>query len=180
MWIVISSNVGARALQPGCGIEADATPRHARGVWTKAKTKADYQIAQDRGIESQNRYEAMKYAYREVHDLTAKPRSKPWEQAIASKHDAVKETYRAAASDLKQSPDAKECEIGQRLERFVDEIRGPTTRERRMQHYCRQEPERAAAQLEQLGAKYGDPDRVVAVRAGKEHARAQDRNGPDR
>ena len=95
------------------GIEAEATPRQARGVIRKANTTPVHKIEQ-RGTVPRVRVLAA------IGDTGQKPRpSQTWEVAIERRQENIKRAYLDHAALLKDADDPEDRRLGRDIERFA-------------------------------------------------------------
>lgn len=132
------------------GIDADATPRHARGVYTKGLQKQDYPRDKVSGSLSRNRLRELSAAY-VIEKEGLEPSQTPWRKAIHEKSDAIKVSYELAAAELSHSPDPGEREIGKRLEAFNRAMKPPRTRYDKMRMLVKERPDAVEAALRKHG-----------------------------
>ncbi|MCB5205178.1 relaxase/mobilization nuclease domain-containing protein [Neorhizobium sp. T786] len=148
----------------GRGIEADASPRHARGQFEKTPRSADYHSLR-KGIMPQNRRDEVT-AVRQSLWNKAKP-ERQWDQAMAVRRAAIGATYQAAAEELRQSADPQDRHLGDRLSAFEKAMPRALTRHQRVvlnvaksQLRAIQEVERPLAATQNRGAeKQSDAER---------------------
>lgn len=110
----------ARALRDR-GVEAEATPRRARGVTRKPERapvrKIGERHAAGRGPMAEVRRGAYRDAARAAFQGDSSPT--PWEVQMVRRQARVRDLYLAQAGLLKTSPDAADRALGQAVETFV-------------------------------------------------------------
>lgn len=104
------------------GIEAEATPRMARGVVIKAAVSAVYRLNQ-RGIEPRN-------TRRSRDELTTLPRNKqnPWEIGIQARQQAIRTAFLTRAEELERGT-TDEISLASQIRSFVAGMPVPLTRQ---------------------------------------------------
>lgn len=112
------------------GVEAEATPRRARGVTRRAERQALRQMA-DRSrataaAPSRAHREAMKEAAAATFGADAALR--PWEKMIGRQQARVRSLYLQQAALLDRSPDAVDRELAALVRAFVKEMPAPDSR----------------------------------------------------
>ena len=113
----------ARELR-GLGIEAEATPRKARGIVRKAEASAVYRIAArgEEPVVARRRAREMKRA-----DKGPPMESPTWERAIQARQRSIQRAYLMQAADLERgAPDDRQ--LATKLRAFVAELPAPLTR----------------------------------------------------
>ena len=108
------------------GIEAEATPRKARGRGRRADRHEVHQI-KERGILPRVEAEAMREVLRETR-ADRKPETKPWEDRIMRRRENVLDAYAAHAAELDTGSDA-DRQLARDIRRFVNDM--PVARTRR-------------------------------------------------
>jgi len=108
------------------GVEAEATPRMARGVVKKA-TKQPLHHAEKRNQRTRRMESAVKEVANEVAGRKV-PAERPWEAAIRSKQELVRSTWADAAKSLEGSPDASDKLLAERIRTFVSKMPAIKTR----------------------------------------------------
>jgi type IV secretory pathway VirD2 relaxase len=108
------------------GIEAEATPRKARGQHRRADRHEVRQL-KERGILPRVETEAMREVVRETR-AERKPEAKPWEERIERRRENVLAAYAAHAAELDGGTDA-DRQLARDIRRFVDDM--PVARTRR-------------------------------------------------
>lgn len=106
------------------GVEAEATPRRARGVTRKAERTPLRKIRdrQEAGTGAMAR--VRQAAYREAAGAAFQGRTerKPWERQIVERQQVVRGLYLAQARLLSQSSDASDRALGAKVEAFVRDM----------------------------------------------------------
>lgn len=110
------------------GVEAEATPRQARGVVRKAP-KAAVQRLGERGVEPCVRAAERREAEREARAPAASVPA--WSRRIQARQEAIRRAYLGHAETLEQG-DAAERELARDIRRFVAEMPVPLTRRQAM------------------------------------------------
>ncbi|MDH0873380.1 relaxase/mobilization nuclease domain-containing protein [Rhizobium pusense] len=117
------------------GIEAEATPRFARGRSMKSD-RQEFRHMRGRGLTPRNEKRAMEQAYKELARGGARTsgaarregqgaRERPWEQAAQAKNAGVKMVYRAAARELASSTSVADRQLALKVEAFAQSIPEP-------------------------------------------------------
>ncbi|MDA3856943.1 MAG: nickase, partial [Roseovarius sp.] len=108
------------------GIEAESTPRSARGVTRRGERTPVYKIRQ-RGetvaVDKAKRREVQ----RDVADHGGQLPDHPWDGAIVQRRNRVLNTYSAAAAVLAGSDDPEDRELARATERFAASLSDVTT-----------------------------------------------------
>ncbi len=115
------------------GIDAAATPRHARGVTRKTLKRTDHYTKNTKRLlrnDQVNYGDAMAVAKGEK-----EPRRQPWKSNIAEKRQAVIATYEQAAAELARSDDRSDRALAQELAAFTEKM--PRQIETRTDHIVR-------------------------------------------
>ena len=108
------------------GIEAEATPRQARGLTPKADSMAVHKIER-RGDVPRVRKAALRQAERE--GAAPKPRVRQdWQAAVEQRQEGIKRAYLTHAAMLGMSDDPADRKLGADVERFVAGLAVATTR----------------------------------------------------
>jgi len=112
------------------GVEAEATPRRARGVTLKAERGAVRQMRERHAAGGGGASRVAKGALTEAVRLAASGRVEltAWEQRLVSRQAAVRALYRAQVDLLAASPDARDRELAQALRAFVGRMPAPVSR----------------------------------------------------
>jgi hypothetical protein len=108
------------------GIEAEATPRKARGQHRRADRHEVRQL-KERGILPRVETEAMREVLRQTR-AERKPENKPWEERIECRRENVLAAYSAHAAELDGGTEA-DRQLARDIRRFVDDM--PVARTRR-------------------------------------------------
>ena len=117
------------------GVEAEATPRQARGQVQKSCAMAVTKIGQ-RGLEPRVQAAAKQAAQREA----SAPRPQPlrdWSRDIQARQDSIRQAYLAHADVLGQG-EASERQLARDIRRFVADMPVPLTRRQAMAVELRQ------------------------------------------
>lgn len=108
------------------GIEAEATPRHTRGVTRKGEATPVYKIRQRGGkpfIDARKKREVQR-------DLAANEGrlpQKPWDNALVARRNRVMSTYGNAARILEQSEDPADRALGEATRKYAARLTDVTT-----------------------------------------------------
>lgn len=106
------------------GVEAEATPRQARGAVRKA-TRTPIEQMQRKGVEPRVRKAERQAAEREA---KAPPADRPeWNRTISARQAKIRDAYLAHAAELAQG-DADDLRLARDVERFVAEMPVALTR----------------------------------------------------
>lgn len=118
----------ARALRDH-GVEAEATPRHARGVTRRAERGPIRRLREryEHGVGGLGRVAEDKI--RQAASIAFGPRPAPaaWEERIAARQARVRRLYLAQARLLQASPDATDRMLGSQVEAFARSLPPPDT-----------------------------------------------------
>lgn len=144
----------ARALRER-GVEAEATPRRARGVTRKAERGAIRRLRQrhegGRGaigrVAREKLRQAGLVAFGGPVELT------PWERQVVARQAQVQRTYLAQAKLLQSSLDPADRQLGAEVEAFVRSLRPPDTERLALARALRGTNERAHAKDRGVGTK---------------------------
>jgi hypothetical protein len=112
------------------GIDAEATPRRARGVTRKAERTALRKIRERSEAGSGPMSRSMQQAYREAAQAAFGEGGGPrtWEAAIVQRQRRVRALYLAQAKLLEMSPNAEDRALGKSVNAFLDSVPQPDTR----------------------------------------------------
>ncbi len=108
------------------GIEAESTPRSARGVTRRGERTPVYKIRQ-RGEAVAVDKAKQREVRRDVADHGGQLPDRPWDTAIVARRNRVMTTYSAAAAILAQSPDPADRALARATERFAAGLTDVTT-----------------------------------------------------
>lgn len=111
------------------GVEAEATPRRARGVTRKAE-RTPLRKMRDREVAGQGPMGRVRQmAYREAAGVAFQGRTErtPWEQRIVTRQQAVRDLYLTQARMLGRSGDPADRALGAKVEAFVRSMPQPDT-----------------------------------------------------
>lgn len=106
------------------GVEAEATPRRARGVTRKAERTALRKVrerhAQGRGVMAQR----LQAAYRDAAGFASgkDAGARPWEEKIQARQAHVRAAYQRTAVVLAQSADPADRALAAKVQRFIAEM----------------------------------------------------------
>jgi len=111
------------------GVEAEATPRRARGVSRKAERTPLRKIRDRHESGNGQMAQVRRSAYREAAGAAFQGRSDrtPWEQRILARQQAVRGLYLAQAKLLTRSSDPADRTLGAKVEAFVRDMPQPDT-----------------------------------------------------
>jgi len=157
------------------GIEAESTPRSARGVTRRGERTPVYKIRQ-RGevvvVDKAKRRDVR----RDVADHGGQLPDQPWDGAIVERRTRVMKTYSAAAAVLAQSPDPEDRALARDTERFAAGLTDITTERAVLAREVTVEQSEAHSRP--------DPSRsdglALARDKGADKERSDRGNGPDR
>jgi type IV secretion system T-DNA border endonuclease VirD2 len=150
------------------GVEAEATPRQARGAVRKA-TKAPIEQMERKGVEPKVRKAERQAAEREA---KAPPADRPeWNRTISARQAKIRDAYLAHAAELKTG-DADDRRLARDVERFVAEMPVALTRRQALAVELRQVLERENGAGE---AKVDGPAKGKEVLHGARRREAEQR-----
>lgn len=111
------------------GVEAEATPRRARGVTRKAERTPLRKIRDRQEAGHGPMAQVRQTAYREAAGAAFQGRSErtPWEQRIVARQQAVRNLYLTQARLLGRSGDPEDRALGAKVEAFVRSMPQPDT-----------------------------------------------------
>lgn len=118
----------ARELR-GRGIQAEATPRRARGITQKPERTAVRKARERFERTGQNEPRVLREARREAEALArggAKPQ--PWDEQMRRRQSEVRATYQAAAKVLAASGDPRDQALAKDVQAFVKSMPPPVSR----------------------------------------------------
>ncbi len=118
----------ARELR-GRGIQAEATPRRARGITQKPERTAIRKARERFERTGQNEPRVLREARREAEALArggAKPQ--PWDEQMRRRQAQVRATYQAAAKVLAASADPRDQALAKDVQAFVKSMPPPVSR----------------------------------------------------
>jgi type IV secretory pathway VirD2 relaxase len=121
------------------GVEAEATPRQARGTVRKAAPMAVHK-AEQRGVEPRVRQAERLDAERDARG-PALPQPREWSRDIQARQESIRQAYLAHAAALTQG-DAADHRLAQDIRRFVADMPVPLTRRQALAVELRQVLER--------------------------------------
>ena len=128
------------------GVEAEATPRRARGVTRKAERGPIRRMREgaEAGRRAQSRVQrgAMQAAAQVAFGGDAPPR--PWEERLVARQQRIRGLYLAQARLLQASSEAADRELGQAVEAFVRGMPAPDTQLLALARALREANERLA------------------------------------
>ena len=111
------------------GVEAEATPRRARGVTRKAERTPLRKIRDRQEAGDGPMAQVRRSAYREAAGAAFQGRTErtPWEQRIVARQQAVRSLYLTQARLLGRSSDPADRALGAKVEAFVRSMPQPDT-----------------------------------------------------
>lgn len=111
------------------GVEAEATPRRARGVTRKAERTPLRKIRDRQEAGDGPMAQVRRSAYREAAGAAFQGRTErtPWEQRIVARQQAVRSLYLTQAQLLGRSSDPADRALGAKVEAFVRSMPQPDT-----------------------------------------------------
>ncbi len=111
------------------GVEAEATPRRARGVTRKAERTPLRKIRDRQEAGEGQMAQVRRSAYREAAGAAFQGRTErmPWEQRILARQQAVRSLYLTQARLLARSSDPADRTLGAKVEAFVRSMPQPDT-----------------------------------------------------
>lgn len=135
------------------GVEAEATPRRARGVTRKAERTPLRKIRDRQETGRGPMAQVRRSAYGEAAGAAFQGRTErpPWEQRIVARQEAVRGLYLAQARLLIRSSDPADRTLGAKVEAFVRGMPQPDTQRLAMARELRA----ANARLERKGPETG-------------------------
>lgn len=109
------------------GVEAEATPRWARGVTRKAERYPLRKIREQHAAGKGRPSEMLRAAYHHAAGAAFLGQTEltPWERQIVERQTKVRNLYLQQAAELVRSPDPADQALGQKLEAFVREMPAP-------------------------------------------------------
>ncbi|ASM74433.1 T-DNA border endonuclease virD2 (plasmid) [Pseudosulfitobacter pseudonitzschiae] len=147
------------------GIEAESTPRHARGVTRQGARTPVYKMRQ-RGITPYVDKAKQREVKRDMQDNGGRLPSQPWDGAIVERRNRVMRTYSAAAAVLAESYDPDDRALGRAVAAFSGRLTDVAT-------------ERAAMVLSASVAR-SEVQRQPSVDRGQGKDRPEDEKRPER
>ncbi|MCA1288579.1 relaxase/mobilization nuclease domain-containing protein [Salipiger bermudensis] len=113
------------------GIEAESTPRHARGVTRRGEVTPVYKIRQ-RGGKPLADARKMRQVRRDLEDNGGGLPQKAWDDALIARRNRVMATYDQAATILAGSADPKDRDLARETKRFAARLTETTTQRAEM------------------------------------------------
>nr|WP_319247200.1 relaxase/mobilization nuclease domain-containing protein [uncultured Celeribacter sp.] len=110
----------------GHGVEAESTPRHARGVTQRGETTSVYKIRQ-RGEKSFMYTRKQREVQRDLNDNGGHLPQKPWDDALVARRNRVMRTYGNAVKILEQSDDPMDWQLAKATKEFSARLTDVTT-----------------------------------------------------
>jgi hypothetical protein len=108
------------------GIEAESTPRYARGVTRKAERLPVYKTRK-RGVTPYVDLAKRREVCRDVEDNNGKLPDRAWDSAIVDRRNRVMGVYGAAALELSRSPNPSDRSLACDIEAFCGRLTDVTT-----------------------------------------------------
>jgi type IV secretion system T-DNA border endonuclease VirD2 len=108
------------------GIEAESTPRHARGVTRRGEMTPVYKIRQ-RGGKPLADARKMRQVRRDLEDNGGRLPQKAWDDALIARRNRVMATYDQAATILAGSADPKDRDLARETKQFATRLTETTT-----------------------------------------------------
>jgi hypothetical protein len=113
------------------GIEAESTPRHARGVTRRGEVTPVYKIRQ-RGGKPLADARKMRQVRRDLEDNGGRLPQKAWDDALIARRNRVMATYDQAATILAGSADPNDRDLARETKRFAARLTETTTQRAEM------------------------------------------------
>lgn len=151
------------------GIEAEATPRKARGIIRRSEASAVYRIA-GRGEQSVISNRRIREAGQGQENQLVPPTT--WERTIQDRQRGIQQAYLLQAEELDQG-NTDERRLAAKLRAFVAELPAPLTRQQSARVFSQS---RALAPANPSSMKIDQPD----VQTGQRISQPPARNGPRR
>ncbi len=108
------------------GIEAESTPRSARGVTRRGERTPVYKMRKRGEVVAVDKAK-QREVRRDVADHGGQLPDRPWDTAIVARRNRVMTTYSAAAAILARSPDPKDRALARATEQFTASLTDVTT-----------------------------------------------------
>ena len=115
------------------GIDAESTPRHARGVTLRGEVTPVYKIRQQGGKPLADARK-MRQVRRDLEDNGGRLPQKAWDDALIARRNRVMATYDQAATVLAGSADPKDRDLAQETKRFAARLTETTTQRAEIAH----------------------------------------------
>lgn len=113
------------------GVEAESTPRHARGVTRRGEVTPVYKIRQ-RGGKPLADARKMRQVRRDLEDNGGRLPQKAWDDALIARRNRVMATYDQAATILAGSADPKDRDLARETQQFASRLTETTTQRAEM------------------------------------------------
>lgn len=113
------------------GIEAESTPRHARGVTRRGEVTPVYKIRQ-RGGKPLADARKLRQVRRDLDDNGGRLPQKAWDDALIARRNRVTATYDQAAMILAGSADPRDRDLARETKRFAARLTETTTQRAEM------------------------------------------------
>ena len=137
------------------GVEAEATPRRARGKVRKAE-RGVVRVIKERGEQPRVERLAREQMVREAR--AGETSERPWEKKTRDRQAAIRETYRIEAQELERSSDPSDHELAKQLQRFVAEMPAPETKRAQLRRELVESLARRGVRAHSKGKERGDAD----------------------
>lgn len=139
------------------GVEAEATPRRARGVTPKAERTPLRKIRDRQEAGEGPMAQVRRSAYREAAGAAFQGRTErtPWEQRIVARQQTVRDLYLTQAQLLGRSSDPADRALGAKVEAFVRAMPQPDTQRLAMARELRAANARLGRNAPEAGKERG-------------------------
>ncbi len=137
------------------GVEAEATPRRARGKVKKAEHGV-IRVIRERSEQPRVERLAREEMIRETRAGKSSPR--PWERKTRDRQAAIREAYGKQAEELERSRDPGDHELAKQLRRFVSEMSAPETKRDQLRRELMDSLARRGARAPSKGKERGGGD----------------------
>lgn len=151
------------------GIEAESTPRSARGVTRRGTRTPVYKVRQRGEVVAVDKAK-QREVRRDVADHGGQLPDQPWDTSIVDRRNRVMTTYSAAAAILARSPDPDDRALARATEQFTASLTDVTT-------------ERAVLAREvsvEQSASHSKPGRLRSDDRGSARELGAEKDAPDR
>jgi len=137
------------------GVDAEATPRRARGVTRKAERTPVRKLRERVANTSGPMPRVLAQAYREAGSLAfgPTPAADPWERAMAERQAQTRRLFLAQARVLQASPEALDRALGRAVEAFVQDMPAPDSQRLALARELRRVNERLKAEARERPAR---------------------------
>lgn len=158
------------------GIEAESTPRHARGATRRGEVTPVYKIRQ-RGGKPLADARKLREVHRDLEDNGGRLPQKPWDDALVARRSRVMAVYDAAARILARSSDPADRDLAAATRRFVTRLTETTTQRAQMAQSLDRTGRAASLRSADREHSSSQPDRD---RGNSAASRGRGREGPER